>query len=67
MNAGEWVHHQKMLGGLFNLNGSQDKANERRECERVKQLALDLIPEAIKVGLHINVSQVRRALDLIHD
>jgi hypothetical protein len=42
----------------FDPNAQQDKAAERRECERVKQLALNLIPEAIQVGLHINVAQV---------
>lgn len=45
-----------------NDNSQQIKAAERRECERVRQLALNLIPEAIQYGLHLNVSQVSTRL-----
>lgn len=43
---------------MFDPNAMQDKAAERRECERVKLLAWNLIPEAQKVGLYLNVAQV---------
>jgi hypothetical protein len=46
------------FGGLFNPDGAGEKAAERRECERVRQIAWALVPEAQRVGLHLNVSQV---------
>jgi hypothetical protein len=51
-------------GGLFNPNAKDEKARIRRECERVKQLALDLIPEAVKAGLILNVSEVSSGIAL---
>jgi hypothetical protein len=48
---------------MFNPDAVSNKQAIRRECERVKQLALNLIPEAVQVGLHINVSEVKNRSD----
>jgi hypothetical protein len=51
------------FGNLFNPNAKaaqdQEKVAIRRECERVRQLALAHIPAELQEGLHVNVSEVR--------
>jgi hypothetical protein len=51
------------FGNLFNpdakKNQDQEKVAIRRECERVRQLALGHIPAEFQEGLHVNVTEVR--------
>ena len=39
----------------FDPNAQQNKAAERRECERVKQIVLNEIPENIKEQLIVEL------------
>ena len=43
---------------LFDPNRS--RRQERQECERVKSLVEELIPNEFQSGLFVNVSQVQR-------
>ena len=47
------------MNNLFDPNGAKTKADERQQCERVRQITLSLLPDSIKEGLHLNVSQVK--------
>ena len=49
-----------MFGGMFNpaVDQKAEKAKIRKECARIRDLALELIPEAQRVGLHLNVQEI---------
>ena len=50
-----------MFRNLFNPNIDQQaaKVKIRHECKRIKEVALNQIPEAQRVGLHLNVQEVQ--------
>jgi len=47
-----------MFQNLFNPDAQKDKAKERQACNRVKGMVLEMIPEELKEGLHVNVLQM---------
>ena len=49
-----------MFGGMFNpaVDQKAEKAKIRKECARIRDLALELIPEAQRAGLHLNVQEI---------